>query len=124
VLSEWGVFRNAAGPSCAAGSVCTLTLDGELGPAQVSAELRPEGQLLAFPEGAGTLRISPAETGRPADTCRIDPPLFGDHRSPVRRDRRRESERNHAEWRLNPKQSDRARVLVERILHIALACGG
>ena len=79
VLSEWGVFRNAAGPGCAAASVCTLTLDGELGPVQVAAELRPEAQVLAVPEGAGTLQISPAETGRPAAACRIDPPLFGDH---------------------------------------------
>lgn len=77
VLTEFGVFGNAAQPRCAASS-CTLALDGEPGPAQVAVELRPEAQLLAVPEGAGTLRFSPVEAGRPAVECRIDPPLFGD----------------------------------------------
>ena len=59
VLSEWDVFRNARGPGCVAASVCTLTLDGELGPVQVAAALRSEAQLLAFPKvpaGCGSAR--------------------------------------------------------------------
>ncbi len=82
VLSEWGVFGNAAGSGCSAANVCTLTLDADAGAASVAAALRPEAQLLAFPEGAGTLQMSPAETGRPAARCAIDPPLFGDHPVP------------------------------------------
>lgn len=75
-LARWDVFENASGPDCERGDVCSLTIDADDRVAQVEAALRPEAQLFATPEGAGTLAIDPVETGRPPDICAVALPLF------------------------------------------------
>src|SRR4051812_18600180 len=62
---QWDVFGNDAGPTCSATDVCELTVGNDAEPeATVVAALRPEGQLFAIPQGAGTVRIDPVEEGR------------------------------------------------------------
>lgn len=76
-LASWGVFDNEAGPGCdRAARTCTLTIGDDDKPAQVEAALRPEVQLSATPEGAGTLSISPPEAGRAAAPCTTDVPQY------------------------------------------------
>ena len=76
VFEGWGVFGNDAGPNCDKATVCSLTIGDDDQVAFVSAALRPEAQLSAIPEGAGSLTIDPAETGRPSAPCTVEIPVF------------------------------------------------
>lgn len=76
VFEGWGVFGNDAGPNCDKATVCSLTISDDNQVAFVSASLRPEAQLSAIPEGAGSLTIDPVETGRPAAACTVEIPVF------------------------------------------------
>lgn len=76
-LGDWGVFGNDPGPGCdRAAATCTLTIGDTGAAAQVEAALRPEAQLFATPEGAGTLTITPVESGRTALPCTVEVPQF------------------------------------------------
>jgi len=76
-LAFWAVFDNEPGPGCAGtGATCSLVVGDDDGVAQVQAALRPEVQLLATPEGAGTLTITPSEAGRAALPCTIAVPQY------------------------------------------------
>ena len=76
-LASWAVFDNEPGPDCdRPAATCTLLVGDDDRVAQVQAALRPEVQLLATPEGAGTLTITPSEAGRAPLPCTIQVPQY------------------------------------------------
>ena len=74
----WRIFGNEGGapPDCGTSETCSLTLAEDTADVSVEAPLRPEVQLWAIPEGAGSLTIDPVESGRDDPTCAVEVPVF------------------------------------------------
>lgn len=75
-FAQWDVFGNDVGTQCDKATVCSLTLGQDNQDVTVEAALYPEAELVALPEGAGTLSIDPVEAGRSDATCVVDVPVF------------------------------------------------
>lgn len=75
-FARWDVFGNDVGTRCDKALVCSLTLDQDGQDVTAEASLYPEAELVAVPEGAGTLTIDPVEAGRSDATCAVEVPIF------------------------------------------------
>jgi hypothetical protein len=75
-FARWDVFGNDVGTQCDKATLCSLTLGQDNQDVTIEAALYPEAELVALPEGAGTLTINPVESGRSDASCAVEVPVF------------------------------------------------